>query len=289
MSDQFTHGSFSGVTTTATGPINTTNLPADEAVRSQYKAYNPELAAQQALAAAMGPALPDMPVEIQEAISEVQKHIEVVAKSDNNEFAKYKYASADAIYGQITNKLGAVGLVIAPYLLAQVELKKVETTDKHGNLQVKQWCSCRFGFALAAKGKTYAPPQFEEPVFAEYLGPQTLQAAKSYAQKSFLRGLFKIPTGEVDLDQYVEGSEDDADAPRGKPTAKGKAKAKPVEMLSAEDSAKERDAILKALKDAKTFGPTEQDDFSAKYGATTQRMTEKDAEDVRAAFKAKRG
>lgn len=245
--------------------------------------------AQKALAAAAATSmLPDMPIEIQECVSEVQKHIEVVAKADKNDFAKYSYASADAIYGQITNKLGNVGLVIAPYLLAQVELKKVETTDKQGQLVIKQWCFCRFGFALAAKGKTYAPLQFEEPVFAEYLGPQTLQAAKSYAQKSFLRGLFKIPTGEVDLDQYIEGGGDSDEAQTAKPGKKGKAK---IEQFSAEESLKKRAEIIAEIEKVKSFDAQSGEDFASKHGPTIARMTQADGDAVRAAYaiKAKRG
>jgi hypothetical protein len=232
-------------------------------------------------------ALPDMPIEIQECVSEVQKHIEVVAKAGDNKFANYKYASADAIYGQITNKLGAVGLVIAPYLLAQVELRRVEVTDKNGNLVIKQWCFCRFGFALMAKGKTYSPPQFEEPVFAEYLGPQTLQAAKSYAQKSFLRGLFKIPTGEVDLDQYLEGGEDD-ERPKHGAKGKGKAEKPKVELLEPRASVEKAGSLIAYLKAQTNFDGQAQDDFVAKHGADIDRLQPVDADSVRDVFKAKR-
>jgi len=257
--------------------------------RDAAATHNAAFEAQKALAAAMTSSmLPDMPIEIQECVSEVQKHIEVVAKADKNDFAKYSYASADAIYGQITNKLGNVGLVIAPYLLAQVELKKVETTDKQGQLVIKQWCFCRFGFALAAKGKTYAPLQFEEPVFAEYLGPQTLQAAKSYAQKSFLRGLFKIPTGEVDLDQYVEGGSDSSEGYSSKPGKKGKAK---PEQFSVDESLKKRTEIISEISKVEKFDAQSGEDFAAKHGPTISRMTQVDGDAVRQAYglKAKRG
>jgi len=35
----------------------------------------------------------------------------------------------------------------------------------------------------------------------QILGPQSYMAAQSYCEKAFLRSLFKIPTGDLDLDQ----------------------------------------------------------------------------------------
>jgi hypothetical protein len=264
MSDQFTHGSLSRVTTTATGPINTTNLPADEAVRSQYKAY--------AEPAPEPTVRPKMPASIAKAIVKVMQIAKGIEKDAENKHGGYKYASVDSVYEGVQKAMADAGLVVIPM---------EESVEKLDDKLIK----FVFSFIVATETDTWEDPRNRRTVYMQWMGPQTFQGGQSYCEKAFLKGLFKLNTGEPEQEALPGGSTADPEAKKGK----GTTKTKPVEMLDAADSATARDVILKFLKDVKTFGPTEQDDFSTKYGATIQRMTEKDAEDVRAAFKAKRG
>lgn len=164
----------------------------------------------------MRPEIQPMPKTIVKALADVQKSVEAVAKSQFNKQGGYKFASADDIYAAITRKMGQVGLVIMPLELEQPEIKRfeVDARDQQGNpiKKTQQWGKFRFGFMLACDDDTWFDERSSRSLYIQILGPQTFNAAESYAQKQFLRGLFKLPTGDMDLDSMptAETVEDQA-------------------------------------------------------------------------------
>lgn len=136
-----------------------------------------------------------IPKPIVKAISAVQQTVEAVAKTQFNKMGGYKFASADDIYAAVTRRMGQVGLVI---MVLELEPPKIERIERDG--KTAQWARFRFGFALAVDDETWFDERSSRTLFIQLLGPQTFNAAESYAQKQYLRGLLKLPTGDMDLD-----------------------------------------------------------------------------------------
>lgn len=143
----------------------------------------------------------DIPGSIVKAICSVQASIDAVSKSQRNAHGGYNFASTDDIYAALTRKLGEVGLAIMPLEL-QHEIVRLE--NKEG--KTVQWLRAEFGFVLATEDATWAHPSAKRSLFIQITGPQTHQAAQSYAEKAFLRSLFKIPTGDIDLDSMPQSA-----------------------------------------------------------------------------------
>jgi hypothetical protein len=102
--------------------------------------------------------------------------------------------------------------MIYPLEMSQPEIKRVEKTDRDGELKVSQWGQFHFGYMLATEDATWFDPRSSRTIYIQILGPQTFNAAESYCQKQFLRSLLKLPTGDMDLDTMpqAESEEDQA-------------------------------------------------------------------------------
>jgi len=144
--------------------------------------------------------IPQMPAQVIQAICAVQSTITSVPKTGRNDHGRYNFASADDIYAALSVKLAQAGLVIFPIELQPVETMKVE--NKEG--KTSQWGRFRFGYVLACEDVTWFDPRSARSLFIQITGPQTFNAAESYCQKSFLRALFKLPTGDMDLDSLPQ-------------------------------------------------------------------------------------
>jgi len=57
-----------------------------------------------------------------------------------------------------------------------------------------------FRFILATEQATWSDPRWRRTLYLQITGPQSFMAAQSYAEKALLRSLFKIATGDIDLD-----------------------------------------------------------------------------------------
>lgn len=148
----------------------------------------------------------EMPPSVVMAIAQVQEHMSSVARDGRNAHGGYDFASTDAIYAALSVKMGQAGLTIVT-LEDEPEIKIIETTDKQGNPKKQQWCKFKFTFVLATADGTWTDERLSRSLFIQVLGPQTFMAAQSYAEKSFLRSLFKIPTGDLDLDALPSDDE----------------------------------------------------------------------------------
>jgi len=140
-----------------------------------------------------------IPSSIVQAICQVQATLGAVSKSNKNQHGGYQFASTDDIYAALTRKMGEVGLAI----ISLEDLCEVKRVEKDG--KVSQWAQLEFSFVLATADATWTDKRARRTLYIQITGPQTFQAAQSYAEKAFLRSLFKIPTGDMDLDSMPQG------------------------------------------------------------------------------------
>lgn len=136
----------------------------------------------------------DIPPSIVRAIAEIQKDMKSVTRDGKNAHGGYMFASTDAVYAALSAKMGQVGLTILT-LETDPEFVTVE-----GAKGPQRWGKFRFTFVLATEEGTWTDDSCSRTLFLQILGPQTHMAAQSYAEKTFLRSLFKLPTGDLDLD-----------------------------------------------------------------------------------------
>src|SRR5262245_7457403 len=116
-----------------------------------------------------------IPGSIVKAISRIQVSVEAIGKSQRNNHGGYQFASTDDIYAGVTRKMGEVGLVIVP-LETKHEIVKVEKDGK-----TVQWLHACFSFVLATEDATWEHPSCRRSLYIQVTGPQTHQAAQSYA------------------------------------------------------------------------------------------------------------
>lgn len=148
---------------------------------------------------------------IVKAICEIMKTVEAVKKSQKNQHGGYMFASTDDIYAATTRKMGEVGLVLITRE-EDCEIVRVENKEQ----KVSQWARVTFSFVLATEEGTWADPSARRTLYIQVTGAQTFQAAQSYAEKSFMRSLFKLPTGDMDLDGMPQAdTEEDQTALNG--------------------------------------------------------------------------
>lgn len=143
----------------------------------------------------------DMPPSIVQAVAKIQRAVQSVKRDGRNAHGGYEYASTDAIYAAISAKMGDAGLTI----LTLEDDPEIKTVD--GPKGPQRWCRFKFRFILATEDGTWTDASCARTLYMQVLGPQTHMAAQSYAEKTFLRSLFKLPTGDLDLDQLPTGEE----------------------------------------------------------------------------------
>lgn len=147
-----------------------------------------------------------IPKSIVKAICEIKKSLEAVSKTQKNSHGGYMFASTDDIYAALTRKMGQVGLVIMA-LEDKCEIVKVEKDGK-----TVQWAHFEFSFVLATDEDTWSDERAKRTLYIQVTGPQTFQAAQSYAEKSYMRSLFKTPTGDMDLDSMPQAETEEGQA-----------------------------------------------------------------------------
>jgi hypothetical protein len=141
-----------------------------------------------------------IPASIVKAVCAVKSTLEAVKKSQRNNHGNYNFASTDDIYAAITKKMGGIGLMCLAledsYALVRQENSKGEKV---------MWLKVSYAFVLATEDATWSDPRSRRSLCVQILGAQSFQAAQSYAEKSYFRSLFSIPTGDMDLDSLPEG------------------------------------------------------------------------------------
>ena len=140
-----------------------------------------------------------IPKSIVRAVCEIKQSLEAVSKTGKNSHGGYMFASTDDIYAALTRKMGEVGLLVTS-LEDKCEIVKI---DKDG--KTVQWAHFEFSFVLSTEDDTWTDARAKRTLYIQITGPQTFQAAQSYAEKCYLRSLFKLPTGDMDLDSMPQG------------------------------------------------------------------------------------
>ncbi|MEM8972251.1 MAG: ERF family protein [Pseudomonadota bacterium] len=165
-----------------------------------------------------GPAVQAIPGSIAKAIALVQAGVKSVQHDGRNDYDRYDYSSTDAIYAGVSRLMSEHGLVVLCLESEPADIKRVEVwNDKAKQLVPKQWGKFNFQFVLAVADDTWTDARCSRSLFIEISRPTAFMAAQSYAEKSFLRSLFKIPTGDKDLEEL------DADPPKKRSKASLKA------------------------------------------------------------------
>jgi hypothetical protein len=166
-----------------------------------------------------------IPKSIVRAICEIKASLEAVSKSSRNGHGGYNFSSTDDIYAALARKMGQVGLVIIP-LEERCEIVRIDKKDKDGKDVVVQWLNVEYSFVLATDEDTWSDTRSKRTLYIQITGPQTFQAATSYAEKAYLRSLFKIPSGDMDLDSMPQSdTEEGQHALNGNGHAKRKSSA----------------------------------------------------------------
>lgn len=203
-----------------------------------------------------------MPAEIAEGVNGVCLNVKKAIKDHRNTHGGgYAYASVDTFYEDMGPLLSEAGLFI------MMDEARAESDGK--------WLMLTFNIYLYHKsGKAFGPVVRTQGVLAN--GPQAYAAAQSYAEKYFLRQLFKIPTGE---------KEADADSQPAKETIPATKKPDSHHKVPPENSAGDKQVALTAISMAKTVA--ELDKWAQDNKVEMDRLTDKDVAEVRKAFKEK--
>jgi hypothetical protein len=146
----------------------------------------------------VAPAQP-IPPSIVTAICKVMASIEAVKKSHKNQHGGYMFASTDDIYAELIRRQAEAGLVIMCLEETPPEITRVERDGK-----TSQWAKFCFSFVLATTEATWTDPRSRRTLMVQVTGPQTFQAAQSFASKAFTKALYLLPTGDMDLDSSAQ-------------------------------------------------------------------------------------
>lgn len=137
-----------------------------------------------------------MPPKVAEAVAAVMAEVPKLAKGERNSHGNYNFASIDDF-------LEAVRPIMAKH--------KLIISSDEDDFEVigdgrDAWLRMRFAFSAHCGGETYGPMRRSIMIMAK-MGSQAFGAGQSYAEKQFLRSLFKIATGEganIDADSHPQ-------------------------------------------------------------------------------------
>lgn len=134
-----------------------------------------------------------MPAEIAAGIVQVMATIKRLAKTEENRFQHYNYASIDDFLEAVGPLMAEAGI----FLLTDEVSTEITTSDKKDREGTSSWLTIRWAFTIGhSSGSLYGP--LTRSVIVPASGAQAYGSALSYALKQFMRGLFAIPTGDGD-------------------------------------------------------------------------------------------
>ena len=159
---------------------------------------------------------------IVQAICKIQRSLEhAVAKKGHNTYGKYAFVSVDDVFATLAKRMGEAELSILT-LEQNVETERVGSDGK-----TALFATFAFQFVLATPEGTWSDPKFIRTVRTQVTGPQSYAAAQSFAEKALLRSVFKLPTGDAELDEVKQADTIEEQAGvQSKPKRKSSAAAK---------------------------------------------------------------
>ena len=184
------------------------------------------------------PRRPSFTVPSSRRSTRIMSAVQSVPKSQKNQHGGYMFASTDDIYAATTHKMGECGLVIITRE-DSCEIVRVEKEERRRSGRASRFHSC------SPLLKEHGPIQARRTLYIQVTGAQTFQAAQSYAEKSFMRSLFKLPTGDMDLDGMPQGETEEDQIGLNQP-----AKRKSSSGAKKDGSDKTFNEIRRAIADA---------------------------------------
>lgn len=128
-----------------------------------------------------------IPKSVALRIAIVCRAVKKLHHDKRNDYASYNYVSVDSFYEALGPIMGEAGLFVI--------VDEVSVTSDKGFLTANYEL-----FLVSEEGDSYGPIHRQVTVKAS--GPQSYASAQSYAEKYFLRQIFKVPTGEQDADAH---------------------------------------------------------------------------------------
>lgn len=165
-----------------------------------------------------------MPASVAKGVIATTRGVGKLYRSERNNFAEYNYVSIDSFYEALGPLMADAGIFVI--------IDEVRAVIDKGML------SCEYEiFLVSEEGGMYGPIKTNVTVKAQ--GPQAYASAKSYAEKYFLRQIFKVPTGEkVDADMHDKDT-----LPNLEPQ---------VKRMPKDASAAKRDELINGLSSCQT-------------------------------------
>ncbi len=172
-----------------------------------------QLGAQKALTHVDYLASRDMPAAVAIAVLKVMTGIKRLEQTQQNASEGYKFASVDDFYEAVRPLLTDAGLLVMANEDSVDFRSNSRTVDgTRGAYQVQtSWLVVRYSFTLIAMhGEdvvTWRERSLRTIMVDASMGSQAFGAAESYAEKRYLRSLFKIATGDAeDVDTLPRGN-----------------------------------------------------------------------------------
>lgn len=136
-----------------------------------------------------------MPPKVATAVNAVMKSMKRLEKGETNKHGGYKFASVDDFYDAVRPLMADAGLIVGSDEEG-FEIINTGTAERPSN-----WLKMSYLFELAhADGETWAHRPRRTIMVNAAMGSQAFGSAQSYAEKQYLRSLFKMSTGDPDAD-----------------------------------------------------------------------------------------
>lgn len=165
---------------------------------------------------------PLFPPELASALCEIGAEVKQLGKSEKNKFANYDFVSVDKFYAAIGSLMAQHGVHCIPDCVHSEVIPGHVKIDKQGNeRQGAPLLRERWAFTLLHRGGQCAGP-FHRTVTVPAEGAQAHGSSESYAQKQFLRGVFRVPTGDKDDADYQKAEPHAANRSQRKSAAQAK-------------------------------------------------------------------
>lgn len=207
-------------------------------------------------------AVPSIPGDIVKAIVSIKSNISKIAHDAENKHGGYRYASGDAIYDALRKLMAEHGLVV---LVMETDCEKAGDGKT---------IKATFQFILATEKSTWTHSNNTRTQYQPWMGAQTFQAAQSYAEKAFLKSLFKLSTGEPDTETVMQATQE---APKKAKAAK----------LGQADSKRMMDSLIKSVGAVDTQQALAH--WVEDHAGTIAGMLEEHAAEVRRAYADRQG
>lgn len=194
-----------------------------------------------------------------------------VEKDEENLHGGYKYASVDAVYE------------IAGAILAEAGLGILFTERSCAYDQEGKRIRYVFEWTLFTETEEWTSEHSTRTIILPYTGPQSSQAAQSYAEKALLKHLLKLRTGDAEPE---DAGEPGVDLKAAKAKAAKEAKP-PVDSMAQATLVKSilGDLEVRHPKGNSPMNAQETEAFAEKWGADIATLDEKSKGVIRTALK----